>query len=92
MKRLIALEKEAGGVKDDVEVSQIAEWLRPATTVDEVGELLGREGVTHVLLERVDWGIDWPRPLLQLLEGGGRARQVFATRDGRFVVFELTRR
>lgn len=74
------------------EVSQIAEWLRPATTVDEVGELLGREGVTHVLLERVDWGIDWPRPLLQLLEGGGRARQVFATRDGRFVVFELTRR
>jgi hypothetical protein len=60
--------------------------------VEETAERLAREGVTHVLLERVDWGIDWPPALLQLLDDGGRARQAFATRDGRFVVYELTRR
>jgi hypothetical protein len=74
------------------EASQIAAWLRPATTVDDVGELLAREGVTHVLLERVDWGIDWPPALRALLDDGGQARQVFTTRDGRFVVYELSRR
>jgi hypothetical protein len=89
--RVYPLTREA--IADSMfEASQIAEWLRPATTVDEVRELLAREGVTHVLLERVDWGIDWPPALLQLLEDGGRTRQVFATRDGRFAVYELTRR
>ena len=71
------------------EASQIAEWLRPLRSAAEVDETLRRERFTHVLWERVDWGIDWPRPLLDLLADPHSAPRVWESPDGRFTVYAL---
>ena len=71
------------------EASQLGEWLRPAASVEAILDLLRSERVTHVLVERVDWGIAWPPALFALLDDPARARPLFETDDRRFVVYSL---
>jgi hypothetical protein len=71
------------------QASQIADWLRPAKTVAEVEAQLRQARVTHVLVERVDWGIEYPPALLAFLADPARCRPVFVSAEGRYVVFAL---
>lgn len=88
--RVFPLTREA--VADGMfEASQIAEWLRPMAGASDMDRALRERGFTHVLLERVDWGIDWPPSLNDFLKDPERAIPLFETRDGRFVVYELAR-
>ena len=71
------------------EASQIADWLRTATTPGELEERLAAAGITHVLWEHVDWGIEYPPALLDLLADPARAVARYRSPDGRFTVLEL---
>lgn len=71
------------------EASQIADWLRDARTPREVRRRLAERGVTHVLRERRDWGIEWPPALLALLRDPALARPRYRSPDGRFELWEL---
>ena len=50
---------------------------------------LSERGVTHVLVENVNRGIDWPAPLAHLLGDPGRARPVQLTGDERYSLYAL---
>ena len=71
------------------QASQVADWLRSAASVADVEARLREAGITHVLLERVDWGIEYPPALLAFLGDRGRCRPVFVSAEGRYVVFAL---
>ncbi len=71
------------------EASQVADWLRSAADVESVGRLLRAARVTHVLFERVDWGIDYPESFAAWLRDPQRAAPVFRSDDGRFTVLEV---
>jgi hypothetical protein len=73
------------------EASQIAEWLGTLGPVESLHQALHGEGFTHVLVERVDWGIDWPPAFLELLGDPSRAVVEFESADRRFAVYELAR-
>ncbi len=89
--RVYPLTREA--VADSAfEASQIAEWLRPLPSAAAVEAALREEGVTHVLVEDVDWGIDWPRPLLDLLADPARSVLVFESPERRYFVYALRAR
>ena len=45
--------------------------------------------MTHILLERVDWGIAYPQGFTDLLRDPARAAPVFQSDDGRFSVLEV---
>jgi len=69
------------------EASQIADWLKGAETSEEVCRHLAERRITHVLREEHDWGIGYPRGLLELLEDPSRMKTLLA--DGGFTLFEL---
>jgi hypothetical protein len=72
------------------EASQLADWLRGASTPDEVRARLASRGVTHVLRDRRrDFGVAWPPALATLLEDGSRAKRLYRSQDGGVEVFEL---
>ena len=71
------------------EASQVADWLRGAEDAEGVRRLLRDAAVTHVLFERVDWGIDYPASFLGWLQDPERAAPVFRSDDGRFTVLEV---
>jgi len=71
------------------EASQIADWLAPAKSVEELRRMLASRGVTHVLVERRDWGIAYPAALGEMLGRREVAERVYRSGDGRFAVFEL---
>ena len=73
------------------EASQIADWLAPARNVAELRRLLSLRGVTHVLVERRDWGIEYPAALGEMLADPAEAELVYQSEDRRFSVFELQR-
>lgn len=72
------------------EASQIAAWLGPAgADVERLQTLLAERGVTHVLLDRWDWGIVYPPALAGLLGDPRRVRPLYETPDGRITLYEL---
>jgi len=71
------------------EASQVADWLRGGGDVEGVRRLLRSAGVTHLLVERVDWGIDYSAGFRELLADPRRAVPVFRSEDGRFSVLEV---
>ena len=71
------------------EASQLADWLRDPTSVDGVAAKLRAAGVTHVLVEHVNWGIVWPEAFRALLADPRRARPVYRSPEGRFTLLEL---
>jgi hypothetical protein len=71
------------------EASQIADWLRPASTVGEVRQRLESRGITHVLIEHRNWGIRYPDALLALLRDPAQVEQRYRSRNGRFTLLEL---
>lgn len=73
------------------EASQLADWLHPLGSVGAVDDALRAAGVTHVVIEHVDWGIAWPQAFLDWLGDRQRVRPVYRTPDGRFTVLERRR-
>ncbi len=71
------------------EASQIADWLRPATTVAELQQRLRARRITHILYENRDWGIAYPAALQQLLNDSRAAEVLFRADNGQFVLFAL---
>lgn len=71
------------------EASQIADWLRSASTVDEVRQRLESRGITHLLIEHRSWGIRYPDALLALLRDPTQVEQRYRSRNGRFTLLEL---
>jgi hypothetical protein len=71
------------------EASQVADWLRGAEDAEGTSRLLRSAAVTHVLFERVDWGIDYPDGFLRWLQDPQRAAPIFRSEDGRFTVLEV---
>jgi len=71
------------------EASQIADWLAGETRAEDVLARLSERGVTHVLVEQRDRGIDWPPGLTALLADHTRLARRFRSADGRFELFEL---
>jgi hypothetical protein len=71
------------------EASQIADWLRPASTVGEVRQRLESRGITHVLIEHRSWGIRYPDALLALLRDPAQVEPRYRPRNGRFTLLEL---
>jgi hypothetical protein len=71
------------------EASQIADWLARETRPEGVRARLRERGVTHVLVERRDRGVDWPPALTDLLADRTLLARRFRSADGRFELFEL---
>jgi hypothetical protein len=71
------------------EASQIADWLGSARDAEEVQRRLSERGITHVLVENRDRGIDWPAPLVHLLRDPRRVRPVQPTGDDRYSLYAL---
>ncbi len=71
------------------EASQIADWLRPATSKAELRRRLADRGITHVLMGRYDWGIAYPRVLDAMLADPGYARIFYWAEDDEFLLLEL---
>jgi hypothetical protein len=71
------------------EASQIADWLGSARDAEEVRRRLAERGVTHVLIENRNRGIDWPAPLTRLLRDPRRARPMQRTGDERYSLYAL---
>jgi hypothetical protein len=71
------------------EASQIADWLRPASTLGEVRGRLESRGITHVLIEHRDWGIEYPDALIALLRDPAEVELRYRSRDRRFTLLEL---
>ena len=71
------------------QASQIADWLRPVQSVAELRALLDARGVTHVLFEKRDWGIRYPRALRELLTRREQTRRVAVSADRRTELYEL---
>jgi hypothetical protein len=71
------------------EASQIADWLRTATSESEIRERLAARGITHILIENRDWGITWPPALQAMLSDRNQARPVYRSSDGAFSVLAL---
>jgi hypothetical protein len=63
------------------EASQIADWLKGAETSEEVCRRLAEKRITHILVEAHDWGIAYPRGLLELLEDRSWVRKLFADQE-----------
>ncbi len=72
------------------EASQIAAWLAPAGgDVGKLRELLAEEGISHLLVHPVDWGIPYPPALFAMLRDPSQVEQVYRSPDGRFSVLSL---
>jgi len=71
------------------EASQVADWLRPATSKAEVRRSLAERGITHVLVGRYDWGIAYPRARDAMLADPGYARILYWAEDDEFLLLEL---
>jgi hypothetical protein len=71
------------------QASQIADWLRPARSVDALRGRLDARGITHLLVEDRDWGIDYPEALAELLEDPLHARRLHQDDDRRFTLYGL---
>jgi hypothetical protein len=71
------------------EASQIADWLAGETRAEDVRARLRERGVTHLLIERRDRGIDWPEGLTALLADRTLLARRFRSADGRFELYEL---
>jgi hypothetical protein len=71
------------------EASQIADWLADAPDAAAVHTRLRERAVTHVLIERRDWGIAWPAGLRALLTDRSLLKPRFRSPDGRVEIFEL---
>ena len=71
------------------EASQIADWLSDAPDAAAVHARLRERAVTHVLIERRDWGIAWPAGLRALLADRSLLKPRFRSPDGRVEIFEL---
>ncbi len=71
------------------EASQIAEWLAPANSIQQLRELLGERGITHILIEHRPRPIAYPRALGELLQDPSRAERLYHSADGRFSVFAI---
>jgi len=73
------------------EASQIAEWLRPATSVAALRQRLEERGITHLLIARGDWGIAYPPSLGRLLRDPEQVELLFRSPDRRFILLKLRR-
>lgn len=71
------------------EASQIADWLRPAEDLTALRARLDDMGITHILIERRQWGIAYPEPLLELLGDSRQAVPHFRSPDGRHILLAL---
>ena len=71
------------------QASQTADWMRRSPTPGALRELLESRGVTHVLFERRDWGIRRTPALTALLRSPALAERIYASADGRFVLYAL---
>ncbi|UCF32838.1 MAG: phospholipid carrier-dependent glycosyltransferase [Phycisphaerales bacterium] len=69
------------------EASQIADWLRDATSKADVQRRLEDRGITHVLVANIKWGIAYPSALNELLRDPQHATVLFRSKDG--AVLEL---
>jgi hypothetical protein len=74
------------------EASQIADWLRPASTKSEVRARLADRGITHVLIAKKDWGIAYPPALLALLSDPDCVRPLYRSADGVYTVLAVVSR
>ena len=64
------------------EASQIADWLRPARSVPELRGLLVDRGITHLLIQDRDWGIDYGNVLGRLIADPRQVETLYRSRDG----------
>lgn len=71
------------------EASQITDWLAPAQDLAAVSELLRQRGVSHVLVDRRPRGAEYPPMLWRFLADPGRAKQMYQSPDGQFLVLAL---
>ncbi len=73
------------------EASQVADWLRSGgeTEVQDLRQKLAAKEITHVLMERRDWGIAYPPALGELSRDPEVSRIVFRSEDGRHTLWEL---
>jgi hypothetical protein len=82
------LEREA--IADSFfEASQIADWLRDTHSAEDARARLRERGVTHVLVERGRFRIDWPAGLDALLADRELLVPRFRAPDGRVEILEL---
>jgi hypothetical protein len=70
------------------EASRLNDLIREADGRAELPELFARLGVTHVLVEHVDW-VPYPEGLWRYLGDPGTAEPIY--RDGTFTLYELRR-
>lgn len=68
------------------EASQIADWLAGA---GDVRARLVERGITHVLLDRQERGITFPRALFELLQDPARTELRFRSSDERLLLLRL---
>ncbi len=71
------------------EASQIAAWLGPAEDVPALRARLRERGITHLLVERRDWGIAYPPALAALLSDPEQVELLYHSPDGRTAVLAL---
>ena len=73
------------------EASQVAAWLAPAESREELEERLAGRGITHILLDRRPLAIPYPPVLGEVLADPSFATPIIQSPDGRFMVLELQR-
>lgn len=71
------------------EASQVEALLAPARKPDEVLARLGGKGITHLLLENVDRGLELPAAFFQVLSDRRLTTPLYQSPERRFSVFEL---
>ena len=71
------------------QASQTADWMRSASSPGALRELLDTRGVTHVLVERRNWGIRRTPALATLLRDPAMAERLYASADRRFALYAL---
>jgi len=71
------------------EASQIAELLRRAESGPGIATTLRGMGITHLLIENRDRGIDYPESLADFLNDGRLVESIYRSPDDRFDVARL---
>jgi hypothetical protein len=72
------------------EASQTRELVKDCRTKPEVAKLLRSQGLTHVLIDARNRGIQYSRVFLDFLdEPDLLAEQIYRSEDGRFTILEL---
>ncbi len=71
------------------EASQVAWWMSPATSADDLRRLMTERGITHLLIDQRNRSIAYPRALADLLNGRAFSKQIFRSPNRRLTLFEI---